>query len=195
MQSEASIPPVKPALGPHTWEEFVALPDDDRRELIDGELLEADVPTELHEYVVGTIFFHLTAWVRARRAGIVFPSGYKVRIDQRRGVMPDVQFYRHGSAAQRESQGVLSGAPDLAVEVISPSSLRYDQISKLNYYASIGTPEYWIVNPEARSLVRHLLRDGHFLIEEALEGDVTFRPSTFEGLSFDLGELWTLPTA
>jgi Uma2 family endonuclease len=193
MQPEASRSPVKPAFGPHTWDEFVALPDDDRRELIDGEFLEVDVPTELHEHIVAALIAQLYVWAQARKAGRVFASGYKVRIDQRRGVMPDVQFYRNGSTARREAQGVFSGAPDLAVEVISPSSLRYDQISKLNYYASIGTPEYWIVHPEARSLVRHVLRDGHFLIEEALEGDMTFQPSTFEGLSIDLAELWTPP--
>jgi len=191
MLPESSRRPIKPALGPHTWDEFVALPDDDRRELIDGELLEVDVPTDIHEHIVAALIAHLYVWAQARKAGRVLASGFKVRIDQRRGVMPDVQFYRSGSTAQREPQGLLAGAPDLAVEVISPSSQRYDRVKKLNYYASIGTPEYWIGDPEARSLVRHVLRDGHFLIEEALEGDVLFQPATFEGLAIDLAELWT----
>ena len=62
MQPEATRPPAKPALGPHTWDEFVSLPDDDRRELIDGELLEVDVPTELHEHIVAALIAHLYVW-------------------------------------------------------------------------------------------------------------------------------------
>ena len=176
-----------------TWDEFAALPEGDRRELIDGELVEIEMPTRIHEYIVAALAYFLHGWVRARRAGMVVASGYRLRVSDKRGVMPDLQFYRHDNPAGREERGVESGRPDLAVEVISPTGRRYDRVTKLGYYASLGVPEYWIVDPEARTLERLVLRDGGYLIAESLAGDDTFRPASFPELEIPLAELWTPP--
>ena len=151
-----------------TWEDFLALDEDDPRELIDGVLVEVDVPTELHEHIVALLAFFLVGWARPR-GGRVLASGYKVRISDRRGVMPDVQYFD------------------------SETSRRYDRVTKLGWYAEIGTPEYWIVDPDAHTLERLLLRDGRFVIAEALAEDAAFRPESFPGLEILLAELWILP--
>jgi Uma2 family endonuclease len=176
-----------------TWDDFVALGEDDPRELIDGELTEVEVPTELHEHVVALLVYFLTAWARPRGAGRVYSSGYRVRISERRGVMPDVQFFTTENARGLPQEGLVAGRPDLAVEVVSDSSRRYDRVTKLSWYAAIGVPEYWIVDPTSRTLERLLLRDGQYVIADALEGDAAFAPSSFEGLEIPLGELWTSP--
>lgn len=176
--------------GPVTWDAFVALDEDDRRELIDGHLLEVDVPTEAHEYIVGMLCFWLVAWAR-EHGGRVLPSGYKIRVSERRGVRPDVQFYRGGRPAN-PPQGLELGAPDLVVEVVSPSSKRYDHITKLNWYRDIGAPEYWIVDPETRSVQRLVLDGPSYRVDQALSGG-TFEPGSFAGLAIDLDELFTLP--
>ena len=177
----------------YTWHDFVALPDDDRRELIDGELLEIDVPTGLHEWIVATLVRHLGAWAMARRAGIVFASGYKVRIRDDRGFMPDVQYFRRGGRRVPDA-GLDAGAPDLAVEVISPTSGRYDRIEKLRGYAAIGVPEYWIIDPERHTLERLVLDPpGTYRIADSMAGAVTFAPASFPDLAIELGELWQLP--
>lgn len=178
------------APGSWTWEDFVALDEDDPRELIDGELLEVDVPTEQHERIVALIIGLLVGWARARKAGVVHASGYKVRVSKRRGVMPDVQFYRADNPARRGEQGLESGHPDLVVEVVSPSSGRFDRVTKLNWYASIGTPEYWIVDPVEQTFERLVLQGGRYTIVDALEGNAVARPESFEGLEIPLQELW-----
>ena len=66
-----------------TWSDYVALPDDDRRELVGGQLLEIDVPTHLHEHIVTMVAYFLTAWRRAGAGGNVLSSGYKIRISDR----------------------------------------------------------------------------------------------------------------
>jgi Uma2 family endonuclease len=66
---------VLPTAAPVTWREFVDLPDDDRRELIDGVLIEVDVPTKLHEHIVTAVSAHLYLWSKANGAGLVLVSG------------------------------------------------------------------------------------------------------------------------
>jgi Uma2 family endonuclease len=175
-----------------TWEDFLALDEDDPRELIDGVLVEVDVPTELHEHIVIALGSFLFMWARTH-GGRVLGSGYRVRISDRRGVMPDVQYFGPESARRLEQPGLAEGHPDLAVEVVSETSRRYDRVTKLGWYAEIGTPEYWIVDPAAHTLERLLLRDGRFVIAEALAEDAAFRPESFPGLEILLAELWILP--
>ena len=97
--------------GPYTWDDFVALDEDDLRELIDGELVEVEVPTKLHEYIVWMLAHYLAAWALPRKAGIGVVSGFKVRITERRGVMPDLQFFRSANPAARGDAVGLVGPP------------------------------------------------------------------------------------
>lgn len=172
------------------WSEFIELDDDDRRELVDGALEEVDVPTMTHEAIVAALIGLLYAWAWPRKAGRVLASGYKVRIHERRGAMPDVQFFRRGNEPAGQERGLERGRPDLAIEVISPTSRSKDSVRKLHDYASIGVPEYWLVDPETRTLERLVLREGVYSIVEALEGDALFRPDSFEGLEVPLARLW-----
>jgi Uma2 family endonuclease len=176
--------------GPHTWDDFVALDEDDLRELIDGHLIEIDGPTQLHELIVASLLLDIGLWARQHQAGRVMSSGYKIRINAQRGVMPDVQFYRPGNLPSDEQQGLVSGRPDLVVEVMSPSSRTFDSVTKLNWYAARGIPEYWVVNPDDRALLRYLLKDGRYFVEAHRDDDI-FTPETLPGLRIPLGDLWS----
>ena len=179
------------AAGAYTWDDFIALEDEDQRELIDGELVEIDVPTFAHGCAVARLIAVLANWGDVH-GGRAIASGYKVRVSERRGVMPDLQFYRRGNEISADqNQGLVRGRPDLVVEVVSSSSRRYDRVKKLNWYAQLGVPEYWIVDPETRTLERLVLRDGGYLIAVSLEGDETFRPHSFHGMELPLPKLWT----
>lgn len=174
-----------------TWKDFVRLPEDDLRELIDGELVEVEVPKRRHERIVGRLVYYLTEWTM-RHGGEVLPSGYKVRVSERRGVMPDVQLFRSGNEPDdSQEDGLVDGRPDLVVEVVSPSSLRYDRIVKLGYYLALGVPEYWLVDPTERTLERLVHTKKGYAIAAAHDGDATFAPKEFRGLKIPLGELWT----
>jgi Uma2 family endonuclease len=178
------------ASAPYTWDDFVALEEDDLRELVDGELVEVEVPTFNHEKPVARLVAGLTSWSNAH-GGSAPASGYKVRVSSRSGVMPDVQFYRRGKEpAADQNQGLIQGKGDLVVEIVSPYSRRYDRVKKLNWYAQPGVPEYGIVDPEARTLERLVLREGADVIAASLEGEDRFRPESFEGLEIPLPKLW-----
>lgn len=176
--------------GETRWAQFIELDEDDLRELINGRLVEVEVPTEIHEWIVSMLCHFLMKWALERRAGRVLVSGYKVKISDERGVMPDLQFYRRGNSADRRPTGLEGGHPDLVVEVVSESSRRYDRVIKLGWYASIEVPEYWIVDPTSRTLERLVLHDGHYVIAQALADQAEFQPPTFDGLSIPLAMLW-----
>jgi Uma2 family endonuclease len=184
------------AVGSYSWQDFIDLDDDDRRELIDGELIEVEVPKRIHEHIVAQVIVFLGLWARERDSGRVLGSGYKVRITDKRGVLPDVQFYRKENRADLEqNDGLAKGRPDLVVEIASPSSRRYDRVKKLRWYAEIGVPEYWVIDPEERTVERLVLegtegRSGQYKIADALSEDEVFRPASFEGLEVPLRELW-----
>ncbi len=178
------------AIGPYTWADFIELGEHDRRELIDGQYMEAEVPTRTHERIVATLIAILVHWSWSKNAGEVLASGYKVRIHDRRGAMPDIQFYARDNLPEGQEKGLERGRPDLAIEVISPTSRSKDSVQKLQDYASIGVPEYWLIDPKERTLQRLVLRAGVYSIVEALEGEVVFRPDAFEDLEIDLERLW-----
>jgi Uma2 family endonuclease len=173
-----------------TWDEFVRLPDDDRRELIDGVLQEVEVPGLVHEHIVMTLGHRLKGWTDAH-GGLVLASGYKVRISPTRGLMPDIQVYRQGSAAERLERGLETGHPDLAVEILSPGSQRHDRVVKLHWYAELGVPEYWLIDPPARTLEQFLLEATGYRLAQSLRDDAVFQPASFPGLEVRLGELWS----
>jgi Uma2 family endonuclease len=178
--------------GPYTWDDFLALEEDDRRELIDGELVEVEVPNKRHEAIVALLIYFLMSWARAGRGGLVLSSGYEIRISEKRGVMPDVQLHRAGNPAiDGQEEGLVEGAPDLVVEIVSKSSRRYDRVIKLKYYASKNVPEYWIIDPYAKTLERLVLRDGVYAIEQSESRNAVFRPASFEGLEIPLAERWS----
>lgn len=174
-----------------TWADYIALPDDDRRELIDGVLVEVEVPTNLHEWIVSELLFALKLWTRAN-GGVVIGSGYKIRISDERAFMPDIQLYRadHRQRFVGQPQGLADGAPDLVVEVISPSSRRYDRLLKLQGYAAIEVPEYWIVDPQARTIERLRLVEGHYAFVGGAAGDEVLAPDSFPGFEVQLAGLW-----
>ncbi len=173
------------------WDEFVLLDEDDTRELIDGVLVELEANTLPHEHAVMEVAAALHAWAKAGDQGMVLASGYKVRISDRRGVQPDVQFISKERRGLLDTKGLTRGAPDLVVEVISASSRRYDRVVKFGWYAAAGVGEYWIVDPEARTLERLVLGlDGRYATAAKLGGGDVFEPESFPGLSIALSDVW-----
>ena len=176
------------------WERFVALPDEDRRELINGVLVETEMPTFLHELLVTRIVFEFQLWVR-EHGGVALVSGYKLFVDERHGFMPDVQLFHPQNRAVFAKQGLSHGTPDIAVEVLSEGSDRYDRNAKLLGYARLGVGEYWIVSPDAGSIERLVLRRGKYVVEQVASGKDTVTPPKFPGLKVSVAELFKEPKA
>lgn len=172
-----------------TWNDFIALPEDDRRELVDGHFRTFEPPTKWHANISARLIAALSNWAE-RRDYVVLGSAYKVRVSETRGAMPDVQMLTKVTYDAAGANGLEGGHPELVIEVVSPGSKTHDGLRKLDWYAQVGVPEYWLVDPENRTLVAHHLQNGVYAIVQHAEGDVIFRSKTFKGLKVSLVDLW-----
>ena len=180
-----------------TLEEWAALDEDEPGEIVDGVLVEDEVPSTIHELVVSWLNEVLRGWGRAHRA-LVFGSGVKLAVAARRGRMPDLVVY-HAGTPRPSPYGLVRAAPSLVVEVVSPSAKdeRRDRVDKLAEYAALGVRWYWLVDPELRSFEILELSDGgstaagarYSHAAAATEGRLDPVPGC-EGLFIDVGGLW-----
>ncbi len=133
-----------------TVEDFMKLPEGTLAELIDGEIFMTPGPRVPHQKAVLNLAAEIRAFARPRKLGDVFVSPMDVYLPSGDIVEPDLVFVRrdHSSIIQDWVRGV----PDLLVEVLSPSHPERDLIVKRELYARNGVGEYWIVDPDDRSV-------------------------------------------
>jgi Uma2 family endonuclease len=137
---------------PFTYDDYKTLTasTDDRYELIDGDLYMVPAPTVTHQVVAKNILFLLEQHVRATHCGRVLGPPLDIVLgigDERSVVQPDVLFISNERAGIVTEPEIV-GAPDLVVEVLSPSSSKRDRSLKMSLYARTGVREYWIVDPK-----------------------------------------------
>jgi Uma2 family endonuclease len=147
-----------PAINAHRWtaDEVRALPDEPgkRFECVDGELLVSPSPRLPHQSAVGFLHEHLAGHCRAHRVGAAFMAPGDVELDRFTLVQPDV-FVLPLVDGRRPRTAEEIGHPLLFIEVLSPSTARYDRVVKRGRYQRYGV-EYWIVDLDARLLERWL---------------------------------------
>ena len=133
-----------------TYEDYRNTPDDQRYELLDGALVVLPTPNIAHQRVLGDLSFALHDFVREKRVGAAFLRVAVVLADTN-VVEPDITFVSASRMDIVESDNI-RGAPDLVVEIISPSNPERDVVRKRDIYARNGVGEYWIADPDARSI-------------------------------------------
>jgi Uma2 family endonuclease len=148
----AALPKPPKAKRLWTYDQMLAeLPESNLpMELWDGELLMSPTPTPSHQTIVMRFTLLLDQFVRGEKAGKVFVSPLDVVLSQHRVVQPDVFFIAKSNEAIIQDR--IRGVPDLAVEVISPGTWKRDRVEKKALYEQVGIAEYWIVDPESRSI-------------------------------------------
>lgn len=159
-----------------------ALPDNEKAEFINGEVVAAMPARFQHGQVVRLLLRILDSFVRLRGLGVVGVEKMMIALT-RNDYEPDLCFWRRETADSFTPEQWRFPAPDLVVEVLSESTADRDRGVKLEDYAAHGVAEYWIVDPDARRLEQYLLAEGGFrLREEAADGLLT--ASAIPGLSF-----------
>jgi Uma2 family endonuclease len=134
-----------------TYEDYLLLPDDGRRhEIIDGEHYVSPSPNTRHQRLVKRISLALYPFESAG-LGEVFWAPYDVVLSIFDVVQPDV-FFVTAARSHIVVEKNVQGAPDLVVEILSPSNRQYDEQFKLKTYERLAVDEYWIVDPDESSV-------------------------------------------
>jgi Uma2 family endonuclease len=172
-----------------TAEELIKLPRGrHRHELVKGELLTMSPSGEEHGAVVINLTLPLAQHVKANNLGVVYgaETGFKLESDPDTVLAPDIAFIRREHLGTL-SKGYRNGAPDLAVEVISPGESKNKVQRKVEGWLQGGALAVWIVDPQTRTVTVHQLeRDSRLLSEE---DDVT-GDNVVPGFRFPVSEIF-----
>ena len=146
--------------------DYFAMPDTpERYELLEGRLVQMPAPRLDHQDVVGEMFVAFREVAR-EHGGRVVLSPVDVELSERTVFQPDLAYIAAGGSAVAGEHVV--GAPDVVVEVASPSTRRYDREKKLPLYALHGVREAWIVDLRAHTVTVHFAADGRFTRHETV---------------------------
>ena len=146
-----------------TYADLEPLPEDisQRHEIILGELFVSPSPVPHHQLVSSRLQAALFNHVVERSLGVVLAAPVDVKLSEYNVVVPDLLFVAHDRLAIVGPKAI-TGAPDLVVEILSPSTTRQDRVRKLALYATHGVPEYWLIDPGGKALQVLTLVDGRY---------------------------------
>ncbi len=175
----------------YTYADYLNWESDHRCEIIDGDVFAMNSPGSGHQRIVRELSTQLAVYFANKKCevfcaplDVIFRGNAKSDSEARTVVQPDIMVVCDPSKI--EEHGVI-GAPDLIVEVTSPSTASYDNIKKRALYEREGVQEFWIVSPGERLVRVYKLGDaGRFNIEEVFDDEGKIQVARFSGLSVDL---------
>ncbi len=136
---------------PITYREYRLLPEGDRRELVEGDFKMTPAPGERHQRISRNLQFELCSFLDESETGELYNAPFDVILDDTTVVQPDLLVVLPNRKSRIVPEG-LRGAPNLVVEILSPSNPSHDTVLKRRLYEKFGVEEYWLVDPEAESV-------------------------------------------
>ncbi|MBA3944326.1 MAG: Uma2 family endonuclease [Herpetosiphonaceae bacterium] len=171
-----------PEQGEWTYADYAAVPDDGHRyEIIEGVLYMAPAPGSAHQSAVTWFIFYLTTYVQVPGLGRVFTAPFDVELAPGTVVQPDVTVVLALNLGVVTPRGIV-GAPDLVVEIASPSTATHDRSTKLQVYSQAGIREYWIVDPHAHTVELLVLEHGSYRTVSVFQGKALLPSAVVPGL-------------
>lgn len=164
---------------------------DMRVELVDGELIMSPAPRPLHQIVSYRLSQLLGKYVDENQLGQLLYAPVGVRLAQDVLVQPDLLFIRQERVADLIGDDNVNGAPDLVVEILSPSTAHYDRHAKLLTYARHGVPEYWIVDTDNQVVEVYMLENGRYLVAAILFPTEKINVGCFADAAFPVHTIFT----
>jgi len=180
----------------YTFADCLTWDESERIELIDGEAIMMAPPLRVHQKIIIELSVQLHNFLKGKKCE-VYPAPFGVRLFEKDGdrpedvdtmVEPDISVI---CDPQKLDKYGCKGAPDMVVEILSPSSRRHERVVKLNLYQKAGVREYWIVNPEKKSVLVFLLEDNHLILHEEYGQGDTAKVNVLDGCFIELSDVFT----
>lgn len=162
-----------PPQGFWTYDDYAALPNDGHRyEIVNGVLVMAPAPSPEHQSIVGEIFAYLREHIKLAGLGRVLPSPIDMDLGPKNIYQPDVVVILNAHLDRIAAKKIV-GAPDLVVEIASPSTAAHDRLTKFEKYAQAGITAYWIVKPTTHTIEVMILEHSEYRSLGIFSGQAT----------------------
>ncbi|MDO4617053.1 MAG: Uma2 family endonuclease [Lachnospiraceae bacterium] len=158
--------------GEYTMDDFYALPEDQRWELIDGYLFEMNSPTSYHQLIAGEVYRQIANFIIHHDGDctpFIYPMDVQLDRDNRTMVEPDVIIMCDPDQITARN---LVGAPDFVLEVLSPSTRKRDLKIKLSKYEQAGVREYWVVDPYQRVVLFYFFESSEYMTIYPIDAEI-----------------------
>lgn len=179
-----SKPPIK-----FTYQDYLWLPEDKRWEVLGGDLAMVPAPSWSHQTILKRLFRILDEHVTARGLGEVMFAPLDVVLSEEDVVQPDLLYIARDRLAIVTHRGV-EGPPDLVVEVLSEGTRERDRVIKRKLYAKYGVQEYWLVDPDAKTVEVLRLGESGYETEQVYPRTSTLRSPLLQDLALLLEALF-----
>ncbi|MEY8419498.1 Uma2 family endonuclease [Oscillospiraceae bacterium 44-5] len=181
----------------YTFADVLAWDESDRIEIINGEAFMMAPPSRIHQEILAELTRQFGNYLEGKRCK-VYPAPFGVRLFEKDGdtpedvdtmVEPDISVVCDRS--KLDDHGC-KGAPDLVIEILSPSTQRHDRLVKLGLYQRAGVREYWVISPSERTVQTMLLDSGGALqLHEVYGNSDVARVNVLDGCFIDLGKVFS----
>ena len=179
----------------YTYEDYLTWDQTERYELIDGEPFMMGAPSLEHQEILGELFGQLRDYLKEKTCR-VYLSPFSVRLFERDGdhprrvntvVEPDLSVICDPKKLDKMG---CKGAPDLIIEILSPSTQSHDRVKKFNLYRLAGVREYWLVDPDSRSVQVFVLEEGAYAAKSFSTAGEKVQVSVLEDCEIDLAAVF-----
>lgn len=179
----------------YTYADVLAWDENERAEIIGGEVFMLATPSSDHQEISGELFAQLHAYLKGKKCK-VYAAPFAVRLFEQEGdhpedmdtvVEPDITVI---CDLEKIDKRGCKGTPDMVVEILSPSTQRHDRLTKFNLYQRAGVREYWIVDPVYQAVQSFVLEDGRYSVKEFGTAGDKMKVNVLENCVIDLSEVF-----
>ena len=172
-----------------TYEDYCSTADDKRYELLNGDLMMVPAPNRKHQSILIRLGRELSRFTEEHGLGELYVAPFDVVLSETDVVQPDLLFICRAREHTITDENV-RGAPDLVIEILSPSTADRDVGYKHELYSRHGVREYWIVDPLAETVAVHRQRNGRLELASTFGRRDSLGTALLEGLQLDLDDIF-----
>ena len=174
----------------YTAEDYMLLEEGAPFQLINYDLVMSPSPNPFHQRISFELSILLGNFLKAtKNKGFAVAAPMDVRLDDGNIYQPDFLFVS-ADRVEELVKGIIEGAPDLVIEILSPSNGYYDLRQKKDIYERYGVQEYIIIDPIQQSAEVYVLKDNAFFIDQKVKSPGRFHSHVLKGFSVDLQEIF-----
>jgi len=182
---EIEIPPKEV----YTYADYALLPEGAPYQLIGGKLVMTPAPTTYHQIISMRLELKFANFVNEKNLGLVLDAPVDVYFGEKETYQPDIIFIARDRFHIIEPARI-NGAPDLVVEILSPSTGYYDLKKKARTYARHGVKEYWVADPEDKSIEVYKGQEEKFVLDQRVEEKGKVKSLVLDGLEVEARDVF-----